>query len=94
MYWHIPSVLYTVERVIRLHAGSNPPASTMISEDKKIEAQRLYDEVGNIKTVAKTLHIAYVTLKKFIVFKERPKRQIKPIRDTSKYRRTIKTVTC
>lgn len=37
----------------------------MISEDKKIEAQRLYDEVGNIKTVAKTLHIAYVTLKKF-----------------------------
>lgn len=62
----------------------------MISEDKKIEAQRLYDKVGNIKTVSKTLHIAYVTLKKFIVFKKRPKRRIKPIRDTSKYRRTIK----
>lgn len=62
----------------------------MISEDKKIEAQRLYDEIGNIKTVAKTLHIAYETLKKFIVFKERPKRQIKLVRDTSKYRRTIK----
>lgn len=62
----------------------------MISEDRKIEAQRLYDEIGNIKIVAKTLHISYEALKKFIVFKDRPKRQIKPVRDTSEYRVNIK----
>lgn len=62
----------------------------MISEDRKIEAQRLYDEIGNIKIVAKTLHISYEALKKFIVFKNRPKRQIKPVRDTSEYRVNIK----
>lgn len=62
----------------------------MISEDRKIEAQRLYDEIGNIKIVAKTLHISYEALKKFIVFKDRPKRQIKPVRDTSEYRVNVK----
>jgi hypothetical protein len=70
--------------------GSIPSASTMISEDRKIEAQRLYDEIGNIKIVAKTLHISYEALKKFIVFKDRPKRQIKPVRDTSEYRVNVK----
>ena len=62
----------------------------MISEDRKIEAQRLYDKIGNIKIVAKTLHISYEALKKFIVFKDRPKRQIKPVRDTSEYRVNVK----
>lgn len=62
----------------------------MISEDRKIESQRLYDEIGNIKIVAKTLHISYEVLKKFIVFKNRPKRQIKPVRNTSEYRVNIK----
>lgn len=62
----------------------------MISEDRKIEAQRLYDEIGNIKIVAKTLHISYEALRKFIVFKNRPKRQIKPVRNTSEYRVNIK----
>ena len=70
--------------------GSIPSASTMISEDRKIEAQRLYDKIGNIKIVAKTLHISYEALKKFIVFKDRPKRQIKPVRDTSEYRVNVK----
>lgn len=62
----------------------------MISENRKIEAQRLYDEIGNIKIVAKTLHISYEALRKFIVFKNRPKRQIKPVRNTSEYRVNIK----
>lgn len=62
----------------------------MISEDRKMEAQRLYDEIGNIKIVAKTLHISYEALRKFIVFKNRPKRQIKPVRNTSEYRVNIK----
>ena len=62
----------------------------MISEDRKQEAQKLYDSIGNIKIVAKKLHISYEALKKFIVFKDRPKRQIKPARDTSKYRSNIK----
>lgn len=62
----------------------------MLNEERKIEAQNLYDKVGNIKIVAKTLHISYEVLKKFIIFKERPKRNIKPVRDTSKYRNTIK----
>jgi hypothetical protein len=70
--------------------GSIPSASTMISENRKIEAQRLYDEIGNIKIVAKTLHISYEALRKFIVFKNRPKRQIKPVRNTSEYRVNIK----
>lgn len=48
----------------RLHVGSIPSASTMISEDRKVEAQKLYDKVGNIKVVAKTLHISYEALKK------------------------------
>ena len=74
----------------RLHVGSIPPASTMISEDRKVEAQKLYDKVGNIKVVAKTLHISYEALKKFIVFKKRPNRQIKPVRDTSRYRSIVK----
>ena len=62
----------------------------MISENRKIEAQRLYDEIGNIKIVAKTLHISYEALRKFIVCKNRPKRQIKPVRNTSEYRVNIK----
>lgn len=62
----------------------------MISENRKIEAQRLYDEISNIKIVAKTLHISYEALRKFIVFKNRPKRQIKPVRNTSEYRVNIK----
>lgn len=64
----------------------------MISEETKKEAQALYDEIGNIKIVAIKLHIGYETLKKFIVFKDRPKRVIKPIRDTSNYRRSIKNM--
>lgn len=58
----------------------------MIDENRKVEAQRLYDKIGNIKVVAKTLHISYEVLKKFIIFKDRPKRQIKPARNTSGYR--------
>ena len=47
----------------------------MMDSNRKIEAQKLYDEVGNIKKVAKMLHTSYEALKKFIVFKERPHRQ-------------------
>ena len=74
----------------RLHVGSSPSASTMIDESRKIEAQGLYDKIGNIKVVAKTLHVSYEALKKFIIFKDRPKRQIKPARDTSGYRSAIR----
>lgn len=74
----------------RLHVGSIPSTSTMMDNSRKIEAQKLYDKIGNIKKVAKILHTSYEALKKFIVFKERPHRQIKPVRDTSKYRNIVK----
>lgn len=62
-----------------------------MTETEKLEAQQLYDEIGNIKEVALLLNTSYQTLKKFIVFKERPNRpSIKKPRDTSDYRRNVK----
>lgn len=54
----------------------------------KEEIQKKYDEIGNIKKIAKIYHISYERLKKFIIFKNNIK--VKRKRDTSSYRQIIK----
>ena len=62
----------------------------MITEEQKVELQKMYDDIGSIKKVAKISHISYQTLKSFIVFKDSKRiKTLKP-RDTSKYRKDIK----
>lgn len=76
-------VLYTPNH------GSSPCKQTMKKEltDNIInEAQALYNEIGNIKKVAKEIHISYDILRNFIKSEKiTPKK-----RDTSSYRRNIK----
>lgn len=62
----------------------------MVTEEQKIEAQKIYDEIGNIKKVAKITHISYNTLKSFIVFKNKKRIKAKHSRDTREYRKDIK----
>ena len=57
-------VLYT------LNHGSSPCEQTMkieLTETIINQAQSLYDEVGNIKKVAKKLHISYERLRNVII---------------------------
>lgn len=57
-----------------------------LTEDVINKAQTLYDEIGNIKKVAKEIHISYNTLRNVIKSNTiTPKK-----RDTSSYRRNIK----
>ena len=64
-------------------------AKKEISDSLKIEIQNKYNEIGNIKKIAKIYHISFNTLKKFIVFK--PNRvKIKTPRNTSLYRKNVK----
>lgn len=76
-------VLYT------LNHGSSPCEQTMkkeITETIINEAQSLYDKTGNIKKVAKELHISYDRLRNIVKSKTiTPKK-----RDTSSYRKEIK----
>ena len=76
-------VLYT------LNHGSSPCEQTMkieLTETIINQAQSLYDEVGNIKKVAKKLHISYERLRNVIKSKTiTPKK-----RDTSSYRKNVK----
>lgn len=76
-------VLYT------LNHGSSPCEQTMkieLTESIINQAQSLYDEVGNIKKVAKKLHISYERLRNVIKSKTiTPKK-----RDTSSYRKNVK----
>ena len=62
----------------------------MFTDDEKKEMQEYYDEVGNIKKVATKFHTSYDTLRKFIVFKDRPNRIIKPYISTYNYRNEVK----
>lgn len=62
----------------------------MVTEEQKIEAQKIYDEIGNIKKVAKITHISYNTLKSFIVFKNNKRIKAKQPRNTREYRKDIK----
>lgn len=76
-------VLYT------LNHGSSPCEQTMkteITESIINQAQSLYDKIGNIKKVAKELHISYDTLRNVIKSETiTPKK-----RDTSSYRKEVK----
>ena len=76
-------VLYTS------NIGSSPIEQTMAIEltDQIIkQAQELYDKLGNIKKVAKEMHISYERLRNVIKSdKITPKK-----RDSSKYRQDIK----
>ena len=76
-------VLYT------LNHGSSPCEQTMkieLTESIINQAQSFYDEVGNIKKVAKKLHISYERLRNVIKSKTiTPKK-----RDTSSYRKNVK----
>lgn len=76
-------VLYTSNH------GSSPCEQTMkieLTESIINQAQSLYDKVGNIKKVAKKLHISYGRLRNVIKSKNiTPKK-----RDTSSYRKNIK----
>ena len=65
-------------------------AKKEISDSLKIEIQNKYNEIGNIKEIAKIYHISFNTLKKFIVFKNPNKVKIKTPRNTSLYRKNIK----
>jgi hypothetical protein len=58
----------------------------MITEEQIKQAQELYNEIGNIKKVAKIMHISYGTLRNYIKSnKITPKK-----RDTKAYRNAIK----
>lgn len=59
-----------------------------LTPELKKEIQKKYDEIGNIKKIAKIYHISYQRLKKFIIFKNKIK--VKRKRDTSSYRQRIK----
>lgn len=59
-----------------------------LTPELKKEIQKKYDEIGNIKKIAKIYHISYERLKKFIIFKNKIK--VKRKRDTSSYRQRIK----
>lgn len=76
-------VLYTSNH------GSSPCEQTMkieLTESIINQAQSLYDKIGNIKKVAKKLHISYGRLRNVIKSKNiTPKK-----RDTSSYRKNIK----
>ena len=76
-------VLYT------LNHGSSPCEQTMkieLTESIINQTQSFYDEVGNIKKVAKKLHIYYERLRNVIKSKTiTPKK-----RDTSSYRKNVK----
>ena len=50
------------------------------------ELQNLYDEIGNIKKVAKISHVSYRKLRTFIKFKHKTKNK----RNTEDYRKKIK----
>lgn len=54
----------------------------------KEEIQKTYDEIGNIKKIAKIYHISYQRLKTFIIFKNKIK--VKHKRDTLSYRQRVK----
>ena len=63
-----------------------------ITDDVINKAQKLYDEIGNIKKVAKQLHISYYRLSKIIIFKKSiPKPKKKVLQDWRK-RTKIKLV--
>lgn len=76
-------VLYTPNH------GSSPCEQTMKTELTNSiinQAQSFYDEVGNIKKVAKKFHISYSTLRNIIKSETiTPKK-----RDTSSYRKEVK----
>ena len=59
-----------------------------LTPELKEEIQNKYNEIGNIKKIAKIYHISYNRLKKFIVFKNKIK--VKRKRDTLSYRKMIK----
>lgn len=61
-----------------------------ISDSLKLEIQNKYDEIGNIKEVAKIFHISYNKLKEFIIFKNKNRVKSKQPRNTSLYRKNIK----
>lgn len=65
-------------------------AKKEISNSLKIEIQNKYNEIGNIKEIAKIYHISFNTLKRFIVFKNPNRVKIKTPRNTSLYRKNIK----
>ena len=65
-------------------------AKKEISDSLKIEIQNKYNEIGNIKKIAKIYHISFNILKKFIVFKNPNRVKIKTPRNTSLYRKNIK----
>ena len=72
-----------------LNHGSSPCEQTMkteLTESIINQAQSLYDKVGNIKKVAKELHISYGILRNVIKSETiTPKK-----RDTSSYRKEVK----
>lgn len=57
-------------------------AKKEISDSLKIEIQNKYNEIGNIKEIAKIYHISFNTLKRFIVFKNPNRVKVKK---TKKY---------
>lgn len=65
-------------------------AKKEISDSLKIEIQNKYNEIGNIKEIAKIYHISFNTLKRFIVFKNPNRVKVKKPRNTSLYRKNIK----
>ena len=61
-----------------------------LTPELKEEIQNKYDEIGNIKIIAKIYHISYDRLKRFIVFKNKNRLKEKKKRDTLSYRRKVK----
>ncbi len=50
-----------------------------LTDEEKIELQRIYDEIGNIKKVAKLKGHAFETVRKYIVTKNRTKKTSKSV---------------
>lgn len=61
-----------------------------LTPELKEEIQNKYDEIGNIKKVAKIYRISYERLRKFIVFKNKNTIKVNRKRDTLSYRKQVK----
>lgn len=85
----------TMKRTKGISKESNadkPSLYVVLTDDEKARIQSIYDEIGNVKKVAKMTHVSVKQLKTFLIYKEGRVRTKTFDRNaySQKYRTTVK----